>query len=47
MEIELNDLSSRIYVLKETVDFFEYSDKTEPELIIVLLFFLIFDLILL
>lgn len=39
MEIELKDLSSRIYVLKEIVDFFEYSDKTEPELIIVIKYF--------
>jgi len=36
MEIELKDLSSRIYVLKEIVDFFEYSDKTETEIIIVI-----------
>lgn len=35
MEIELNDLSTKIYILKEIVDFFEYSDKTNPEMIVV------------
>jgi len=36
MEIELKDLSSRVYILKEIVDSFEYSDKTEHELISVI-----------
>ncbi len=42
MEIELKDLSSKIYVLKEIVDLFEYSDKTQPELMIVIKYLTLF-----
>ena len=37
MELKVKDLNSKIYLLKEKVDFFEYSKKTDQELIIVTL----------
>jgi len=39
MELQLKELNSKIYLLKETVDFFEYSHKTDKEMIKVKLFY--------
>ena len=36
MELKIKDLSSKIYLLKEKVDFFEYSDKTDQGLFVVI-----------
>ena len=35
MELNINELNSKVYLLKEKVDFFEYSKKTKQELITV------------
>jgi hypothetical protein len=33
MELQLKELSLKVYLLKEIVDFFEYSDKTDKEML--------------